>query len=260
MTNCCPSENPAAALQRGGLNCMSEAVLLSETRSSQQKPWGKVTQLLLSRRFTCCSRRLKGDALCQCRFHPSPRAACLCALCLSARASRPPTPGAVLLSVGRSKRVMMLGWSIFSVHRGTELPWTALVCPTPGLRWVCVFQMCLKVNLHSSAFSGSSFLYFLGTSTCCQLHLFAVFGGANALLLRPLRCFGQARVEVISPPAMLAVGGGRLGVYEGAASPSRSPSCWAGCRPGGVCIVGCLQLCFDCVLESLKRDFLKLVT
>lgn len=76
----------------------------------------------------------------------------------------PPTPGALLLLVGKSKDL----WCLFySGNLCTVVPRTHLVCLTSGPEWLHVFQMCLKVNLHSCTFS-SSCSYFLGSSTCCQ--------------------------------------------------------------------------------------------
>lgn len=103
--------------------------------------------------------------------------------------------------------------------------------------------MCLKVNLHSSAFF-TSFSYFLGTSTCCQ---FSPFGGTNAVLLQPLLCFEQSRVQVISSPGN--TGRGQLGVDRGAANTTCSPSCWPRCKLGAV--LGCLQLRFDSELYRI---------
>lgn len=81
-----------------------------------------------------------------------------------------PAPGAVLLLVGRSKD---LWCSFYSGNPNTVVPRICLVCLTSGPKWLHVFQMCLKVNLHSCAFS-SSCSYFLGTSACCQFTLLAL--------------------------------------------------------------------------------------
>lgn len=85
-----------------------------------------------------------GDAMCWCHFHPN--------------LSGPGPPAYAQSGVAfgwKKQRFMMLPWSSFSVHHYTELALTDLVCPTLGQRWVCVFQVGLKVKLHSSASSGS---------------------------------------------------------------------------------------------------------
>lgn len=136
-----------------------------------------------------------GDVVCGGHFHASPRAACLCA-----SASCPRAPGAVLLWGGKSTG-LWCSIDCFSLCViNTEPPQTDLICSAPDLGGIHVFQICLKVHLHSSIFL-TSLLYFLGTSTCCQ---FSRFGGPNAVLLQCLLCFEQSRVEVISPLAMLA--------------------------------------------------------
>lgn len=146
----------------------TETVLLSETRSSRQKPWGKATQLLLSRRFTFCWWRLtSGRCGVPVPFPSQPQGrlplrfeplwSCLTPAC----------PWGSAAFGWKKQRFMMLGWSCLFVHHYTELPQTDLVCPTPALGWIRVFQMGLNVNLHSRTFS-SYFLYFLGTSTCGQ--------------------------------------------------------------------------------------------
>lgn len=206
MTNCSPAKIPVAALQKGEAKCVSAAMLQPRQKPCCSLSWEVHNRNLGARWHSCFSAAglvfahegsSLGDVVCGGHFHASPRAACLCA-----SASCPRAPGAVLLWGGKSTG-LWCSIDCFSLCViNTEPPQTDLVCSAPGLGGIHVFQICLKVNLHSSIFL-TSLLYFLGTSTCCQ---FSRFGGTNAVLLQCLLCFEQSRVQVISPLAMLADG------------------------------------------------------
>lgn len=202
MANCSPSKTPAAAGEKGELNCMSVAMLQhgqqpccylkwevhSRTSGARWHSYFSAVSLLLA-----CKGSPLGDALCQCPFHPSPEAACLCT-----HASCLPALGAVLLLVGKSEDLWCLVHRfslyivILSIH---ELIWFVLLQVSGGIH---VFQMCLKANLHSSAFS-SYFSYFLGTSMCCQF-------ACLPILVELMPFSGQGEFKWFLPVAMLEGG------------------------------------------------------
>lgn len=205
----------------------TETMLLSETRSSRQKPWGKAAQLLLSRRFTFCWRRLTSG---QCgvpvpfpsqpqgRLPPrfEPLWSCLTPAC----------PWGSAAFGWKKQRFMTLGWSCLFVHHYTELPQTDLVCPTPALGRMRVFQMGLNANLHSCTFS-SSFPCFLETSTCCQF-------ACSPLLVELMPfCYGLCVLRARQSSRDFSPGNAGSG-WLGAASPTRSSCCWPRCRSGGL--------------------------
>lgn len=199
MTNCSPSKAPAAAWERGELPvamlqhwqrlcCYLKLEVHNRTSGARWHSYFSALSLLLA-----CKGSPLGDALCQCLFHPSPGAACLCAhaSCLLAL-------GAVLLLVGGSEDLWCLVHCfslrivILIIH---ELIWLVLLQVSGGL---CVIQMCLKVNLHSNAFS-SSFSCFSRTSMCCQFAWLPI-------LVKLMPFSGQGEFKWFLPLTMLEGG------------------------------------------------------